>query len=271
MLFRPDDRVDERHQPAGDADRPEHVEGSMRGLVPRLGQIAQRRDEHDDPDRDVDEEDPWPRDQLRDRSAEDQPDRAPSDRDRRPHPERLGPVGPLLEGRRDDRERGRRDERGAEPLERTRADQHPGARREAVEQRCRREHDEPEQEEALAPEQVAHAPAEQQETAEDEGVGVDDPLEVRLRQPEVFLDRRQRDVHDRAVEDDHELREADDDEHQPPVGRMAHRSPSRKLPAQSAQPSQRVPPESAVSLVSTPVRHRLVTHLSAGRSLPSLR
>ena len=84
----------------------------------------------------------------------------------------------------------------------------------------------PTEEEALAPEQVAGAAAEQQEAAEDERVGVDDPLEVRLGQAEVFLDRRQRDVHDGRVEHDHELREADEDEDDPGIRRVAlHRTP----------------------------------------------
>ena len=144
-----------------------------------------------------------------------------ADRDRRPDAERLRALRALLERRRDDRERGRRDERGAETLERAAADQHPRGLREAVEQRRDREDDEAEEEEPLAPEQVARAAAEQQEAAEDERVRVDDPLEVGLREPEVLLDRRQRDVHDRRVEHDHELREADEDEDDPAVRRPA--------------------------------------------------
>src|SRR3712207_9043426 len=49
-------------------------------------------------------------------------------------------------------------------------------------------------------------------------VAVDDPLQVGGREGQVALDRRQRDVRDRRVEDDHELREADEDEDDPAVG-----------------------------------------------------
>ena len=69
----------------------------------------------------------------------------------------------------------------------------------------------------LRPGQVARAPAEEQEAAEHQRVGVDDPLQVRVGHVEVLLDRRQRDVHDRRVEDDHELRQADEDENEPRV------------------------------------------------------
>ena len=95
-------------------------------------------------------------------------------------PSAFARSAPFRERRRDDRERGRRDERGAEPLERAAGDQHPGVHGEPVEQRRDGEHDEAEEEQPLAPEQVARAAAEQQEAAEDERVGVDDPLEVRL-------------------------------------------------------------------------------------------
>ena len=56
-------------------------------------------------------------------AAEQEPDRAAADGDRRPHAHRLRALGALRERRRDDRERGRRDERGAEPLQPAKEDQ----------------------------------------------------------------------------------------------------------------------------------------------------
>ena len=79
------------------------------------------------------------------------------------------------------------------------------------------EDDKANQEEPLAPEEVAGAAAEQQEPAEEEGVGVHDPLEIRLAQIEIRLDRRKRDVDDGRVEDDHELGDADEDEDDPGI------------------------------------------------------
>ena len=58
------------------------------------------------------------------------------------------------------------------------------------------------------PEVVGCAAAEHQEAGERDRVGVDDPLQVRRREAEARLDRRQRDVDDAQVEDDHELRHA---------------------------------------------------------------
>ena len=70
---------------------------------------------------------------------------------------------------------------------------------------------------ALAAEDVRRAAAEQQEAAEQQRVGVDDPLQVGLAEVQILLDRRQRDVHDRRVEDHHELGEADEDQRHPAV------------------------------------------------------
>ena len=60
-------------------------------------------------------------------------------------------------------------------------------------------------EEAAAAEQIGEPSAEQEEAAEEDRVGGDHPLEALLGEIQVVLDRRQRDVHDRHVEHDHEL------------------------------------------------------------------
>ena len=63
-------------------------------------------------------------------------------------------------------------------------------------------------EEDRAPaEQIGDAPAEEQEAAEEQGVGVHDPLEARGVEAEVGADGGQRHVHDGRVEHDHELRD----------------------------------------------------------------
>ena len=61
---------------------------------------------------------------------------------------------------------------------------------------------------AAAAEDVAQAPAGDEQHGEGQRVGVDRPLQARDGDVEVALDRRQRDVHDRVVEHDHEQREA---------------------------------------------------------------
>ena len=84
-------------------------------------------------------------------------------------------------------------------------DQRRLAPREPRDERGDREHDQAREEKAPPPEQVGGAAAEEQEPAEDERVGADHPLEVLLGEPEIDLDGGQRDVHDRDIQDDHEL------------------------------------------------------------------
>jgi hypothetical protein len=119
--------------------------------------------------------------------------------------ERAVALRALGEGRGQDGERGGRQDRRAEALEGARRDQLALGGRQAAEQRREREQDEADGEDAAAAEQVGHATAEQQEAAEDERVGVDDPGQVLLGEIEVAADRRQRHVDDRGVEHDDEL------------------------------------------------------------------
>ena len=67
----------------------------------------------------------------------------------------------------------------------------------------------------LRPDQVAEPAGQQQEAAEGDQVAVDHPREVRLGEVQVALDRGQRDVHDRRVEDHHQLAEAEHGERDP--------------------------------------------------------
>ncbi len=118
----------------------------------------------------------------------------------------------LGEGGRDDRQRGGGDQCGAEALQRAGADEHRVRGREAVDQRRDGEDRRTGDEQPSAAEKIGHPPAQQQEAAEHQRVAVDDPLQGGVGDVQVGLDRRQRDVHDGGVENDHELREADDDE-----------------------------------------------------------
>jgi AcrR family transcriptional regulator len=85
----------------------------------------------------------------------------------------------------------------------------------SAEQRGAGEEDHPRDEEPAAAQQVGQAAAQQQEAAEDQGVGVDDPRQVVLLEVQVAADRGQRDVDDRGVEDDDELRAGQEGEREP--------------------------------------------------------
>ena len=76
---------------------------------------------------------------------------------------------------------------------------------------------------SLAPDDVADAAAQQQQAAERQGVGGDDPLPLAVVEAEVGLRGRQRDVHDGGVEHDHQLGDRHDDEHEPAVVATAPR------------------------------------------------
>jgi hypothetical protein len=85
---------------------------------------------------------------------------------------------------------------------------------EPAEQRGQREQGEPAHENPPPPEDVPRPAAEQQEAAEGQQVGVDHPRERSPRKAQVVFDRRQRHVHDRAVENDHQLRRANEQQRQ---------------------------------------------------------
>ena len=210
------DGVDEQREAGGDRDGAAPVRGRLPVHL-ALVHVAGREHEREDPDRDVDEEDPLPARVLGEHAASEHADRGAGATDRSPDAERLVAFGAFGERGHDDRQRRRRDQRGAEPLHGTRGDQDALRPGQAAEERGDGEDDDADQEDAEAAEVVGGATAEQQEPAEGDGVGGDHPLQVRLAEVERTADRRQRDVDDRHVEHGHEERRADDREHLPAV------------------------------------------------------
>jgi hypothetical protein len=63
--------------------------------------------------------------------------------------------------------------------------------------------------------EIAQTPAEQKEAAIGEEIRVHDPREGGLGKAEILANRRQRDVHDRHVEHDHQAAEAEHVEGKP--------------------------------------------------------
>src|SRR5262249_49978874 len=169
-------------------------------------------------DGDVDEEDPLPAEPVDDRTA-DQPSGGCADAaERAPDPERLVPLGSLLEGGGDDRERTRGHDRGPDPLEGTRPNQRLIRPGEPTEKRGEREEDEADHEHSAAPEQIGRPAAEQEQAGKGERVGADHPLQPLGRETEIVLDRGQRDRHDRRIEDDHEEGAAEQRQRPPAAG-----------------------------------------------------
>jgi hypothetical protein len=65
-------------------------------------------------------------------------------------------------------------------------------------------------------------PAEQEEAAEGEHVGVHDPRQGGLGEAEIRPDRGERHIHDRRIEHDHQGRQAEDDQCEPACSGVGH-------------------------------------------------
>jgi hypothetical protein len=166
-------------------------------------------------ERDRHVEAPAPVEQLRQRAAQQQADGAAHAGDPGVDAEGLPPLGGVGEGRGQEGE-GRRGEHCAEAtLKCAGRNEEVEALGRPAEGRRAREADQAGDERPLAAEEVGDAAAEQEQAAEGEGVRRDHPLAVVVREAEVLLSGRKRDVHDRHVEHDHQLGDADHGQDQP--------------------------------------------------------
>src|SRR3954452_13065061 len=183
-------RVHEEHQPGGGGHCSCNVEVPMpdhRGAAFR----QERRGERDrgDGNWNVDEEDPRPREIGREYAAQEDTDRGAAARHGSVEPEREVAVAALGEDRHQQRERGRRHERAAEPLNRPEDDERALRPSKSAQERAEAEDGKPRYKEPAASEDVGEPASEQQRAAEEDRVRRDDPLEARVRKVEVALDR----------------------------------------------------------------------------------
>ena len=204
-----------------DRDQAGRDQGTGDGVEARLG-VAAVAGEHGAAgdgrahgDGDVDEQAPAPAGVLGEDAAEQQSDRCAARGDGAVHAERPGPLARFGEGGRDQRQRGRGQDRGEAALECATHDQGAEVRREAREGGRRREPGEADQERSPAAEPVGDPATEQQQPRQRAGVGGDDPGPVRVAEAEVLLRGGQRDVHDRGVQRDHQLGDGDHDQRRP--------------------------------------------------------
>ena len=180
------------------------------------GSSAGMTRQHADRDRDVDVEDPRPRDPLGDHAAEEHAGGA------------AGGCGGAVDGEglhqllrvgAEEHHQQRQcrwcDQRRAGALRCTGGDLDAGGLGEPGDQRCAGEDRPAGGEHAAGAEQVGEAAAEQQQAAEGDDVGVEDPREVSGAEAEVRADLGEGDADDRGVHDHHELRERDEAERGP--------------------------------------------------------
>ena len=204
------DRVDDRAEARRREHRAAQVQSAPAGLLHVAGNDLQRGEGERNRHGQVHEEDHPPVGELRQEPTGEDADRRTGAADGTPGGKRLRLCRPVEAGR-DDRERSRGEHRRAETLTGPRREERGGGSGERRGEGRGREDPEAGEEEAAAPEQVGGAAAEEQEAPEDEGVARDRPADLRAGELQVLREARQRDVHGRDVEDDHQLR---DEEHE---------------------------------------------------------
>ena len=217
MIADAEDRVDADHQRAGDQSRAGDVGACLEAEAGLVLDQARRSVGGGDADRQVDHEDPVPADRLGEDAAEQQADRAARRGDEAVDADRFRLLARLREHRHDHAQDHRRGERAADAGEEAAADQHRLVLGDGAEQRGGDEDRETDQEHLALAEQVAKPAGQQQQAAEGDQVGVDDPGQAALGEAEAVLNRRQGDVDDRYVEDDHQHPRAEDVEGEPAV------------------------------------------------------
>ncbi len=181
-----------------------------------LGDQAGRQRQCDCRHRDVHPEHPLPAEAVGEDAAEQDTGCAGRTRDGAPGAQRLVALGTVLKEAGDDREGGRRDDRGAQALCRTGGDQLALVRGEPGRQRSDPDDNEARHEDAAPAEQIGSPAAEQQEAAEGDHVGVHHPGQVGLREVQALADARQSHVDDGRVEHHDELGDAEQDQRGPP-------------------------------------------------------
>ena len=147
------------------------------GRIAALIHEPDRQDGDDDRERHVQEEHGAPADVFDQPAAGDRADRRRDRAESRPGPDRPPALG-IVERGTDDREAARNEEGGAEPLERAADDQRRCGGGQAAEDRRRREEGEAGEEHPPAPELVTQRAADQNQPAQEQRVGFDDPLHL---------------------------------------------------------------------------------------------
>jgi hypothetical protein len=176
-----------------------------------LGQPPRGERDQGDADRHVEPEDPLPGDAVDDGAADHRPERDAEAGHAGPRADRE-PATVDGDGVREQRQRERRDDGGADALHGPRRDQRARRGSECRRGRRQREDAEAEDEHAATAEAIAERGAGEQEHRVGQGVGVDRPLQRLDRGAEVGANGRQGGGDDEVVEHDHEERDRHDRE-----------------------------------------------------------
>ena len=220
-----DQRIDEREHRRADDRRAKQVDPRRRRGA-HLGHQQRRADRGRDPERHVDEEDQPPaaeRVHAYEQAADDRSEDGRAADHRPEQRERLRQFV-LREDRAHDPE-SLRDQQGSErALREAKRHEHRRGVGEPARERADRESSGADHEQTTAAEAVAHPAAHDQPDREGERVAACDPLQGRLGGVEMAADRGQGDVHDRPIEEIHDLGGQDHEEDQPAAGMGIQRS-----------------------------------------------
>jgi len=210
-----DQRIHQARQGQGEEHetRPVGAPGVRRAGLADLG----HGDDHGrHPDGQVDEEDPAPGQAGGQNAAQQRPDSHGQSGDRAPDPEGDAAIlAPERLGQQ--RQRHSEHDRPADALQRPGELEHESAARQAAHQRRGGEYDQADDVEQAPSVHVGQAAGRQQEGGQAQRVGVHDPLQAGEARVQRTLDVRQRDVHDRDVQQQHEGAEAYGDQRPPLV------------------------------------------------------
>ena len=229
VLGHADERPDEHDRAAGGAERTDEVEpsGPAWGLV----DVAPRHREDRQPDGHVDEQRPAPGSDVGDRATEQQSQRHAAGGDRAEQGERPQPGGLVGCAGGEQREYAGRGHRRADALQGAGADEPLGRLGQSAEEGGEGEDGDAAQEQPASAEHVTQPATEQQQAAEGKGEGAQHPGEGGRAEAQIGVDLGERDVHDRRVEDEHQLRAQDDgDAHRGAAGVVGERVRERGRP-----------------------------------------
>ena len=173
----------------------------------------------DQPDGNVHEHHPAPRDELGEQPAGHQSGGSTGGRHRCVQADGPDPLWSFGEHRGEEGEGRRSGHGGTDPLGRPGGQEHPSHRGQTSDEGAHGENGYPHQERPSTSEQVAGPGAEQQQAAEGEDVGVEYPRQGAAREAQALLDVWQGHVDDGGVEDDHQLGREDHEEEDRGVAR----------------------------------------------------
>ena len=211
LFRRLDHRVDDPAESERDEESAAPIDLPACFRIDAFRDVAKREIDDCDRQRNIDEERRAPRKLIDQKTAENWTECRHQRRCAGPRANRLAAVL-HVERCADDREASRHQQRRADALQRARGDQLSNGRGESASDRRHREHGDPDDEYAAAPEAVACGTTRQQQGREKERVRFDDPQGVDETGRQLTLECRQRDVHHRPVDEGHARRDNRGDE-----------------------------------------------------------